>query len=393
MLTPFSVLGRSIQGYHEIIPARSVASPERPPARQVRKEPQLSRNNDQETKMKIRNKLIMAACSCAIVAMTTVAPAHGQSVENFYRGKTLNMLVSADAGTPSDTVARQFGTYLAKYIPGQPKVVVQNVVGAGGMVAANSLQSRQPSDGTVIALLQRNNLYIPLLDSRQSGFDPRKVSWIGSIDKVSYSMVAMTRSGVTKADDLFKKKFTIGATGFSNENRMLPALLNERLGTRMNIVPGYTGRGEVYLAMQRGEVDGWASTLDGLKVGEPAKMIADGKMKVLLHVGWKSPADFPDAPNLTSYVTKPEDKALFDFILLPFEAGRPIAVPKNVPRDRLEALRAAFAKTIADPAFVAAMKAQGYPVDPIDGGAVEQIVNRLYAAPPSVIERARKLQR
>jgi tripartite-type tricarboxylate transporter receptor subunit TctC len=197
---------------------------------------------------------------------------------------------------------------------------------------------------------------------------------------------------VTTTDDLFRKKFYIGATGFSNENRMLPALLNERLGARMQIVPGYTGRGEVYLAMQRGEVDGWASTVDGLKVGEPKKLLANGKLKVLLNVGWKSHQDFPDVPNLSTYVTRPEDKALFDFILLPFEAGRPIAVPKDVPRDRLDALRAAFEQTIVDPAFVKAMKVQGYPVAPIDGAAVEQIVGKLYAAPPSVIESARKLR-
>jgi tripartite-type tricarboxylate transporter receptor subunit TctC len=325
--------------------------------------------------------------------MSIAGPVFGQSVESFYRGKTLKLLVSADAGTPSDTVARQFATFFVKHIPGQPKAVVMNVVGAGGMVAANSLQSRQPSDGTVVGLLQRNNLYIPLLDPKQANFDPRKVRWVGSIDRVSYTMVAMTRSGVTTADDLFKKKLTIGATGFSNENRMLPALLNERLGTKLNIVPGYTGRGEVYLAMQRGEVDGWASTVDGLKVGEPAQMLANGKMKVVLHVGWKSHPDFPNVPNLSAYVTKPQDKALFDFILLPFDAGRPIAVPKDVPQDRLDALRTAFSKTIADPAFVAAMKAQGYPVDAIDGAAVEQIVSKLYAAPSAVLDSARKLQR
>lgn len=326
-------------------------------------------------------------------AMAFVGPAFGQSVENFYRGKTITLLVSADAATPTDTIARQFARFFVKYIPGQPKAVVMNAVGAGGMVAANSLQSRQPNDGTVVGLLQRNNLYIPLLDSRQANFDPRKVRWIGSLDKVNYCIVAMTRSGVTTADDLFKKKLTVGATGFSNENRMLPALLNERLGTKMNIVPGYTGRAEVYLAMQRGEVDGWASTVDGLRVGEPAQMLANGKLKVLLHLGWKSHPDFPNVPNLSAYVTKPEDKALFDFLLLPFEAGRPMAVPSGVPQDRLEALRAAFTKTMADPEFLATMKGQGYPVDPIDGSAVEQIVSKLYAAPTSVLESARKLRR
>lgn len=326
-------------------------------------------------------------------AMSIAGPVLGKPGEDFYHGKAIKVLVSADAGTPSDTVARQFAGFFVKHIPGQPKVIVMNLVGAGGMVAASSLQSKQPSDGTVIGLLQRNNLYIPLLDSRQRNFDPRKVRWVGSIDKVSYSMVAMTRSGVTTTDDLFKKSFFIGATGFSNENRMLAALLNQRLGTKMNIVPGYTGRGEVYLAMQRGEVDGWASTIDGLKVGEPAKLLANGKMKVLLNMGWKSHPDFPDVPNLSAYVTKPEDKALFDFILLPFEAGRPIAVPEGVPQDRLDVLRTAFLETIADPAFIKAMKAQGYPVDPIDGAAVERIVSKLYAAPDSVLESARKLRR
>lgn len=340
--------------------------------------------------------IIAKLCVCAAllgIAVTATAAEPAPTVEQFYKGKTIRFLVSADAGTPSDTVARQFAQFFVKNIPGQPRAIVMNVIGAGGMVAANSLQSRQPSDGTVLGLLQRNNLYIPLLDPKQANFDPRKVRWIGSIDKVSYSIVAMTRSGVVTADDLFKKKLTIGATGFSNENRMLPAMLNQRLGTKLNIVPGYTGRGEVYLAMQRGEVDGWASTIDGLKVGEPVQMLAQGKMKVLLHLGWKSPAEFPNVPNLSAYVKKPEDKALFDFLLLPFEAGRPIAVPHDVPADRLAALRAAFAKTITDPAFVMAMKSQGYPVDPIDGPAVEQIVGKLYAAPAAVLDAARTFRR
>jgi hypothetical protein len=138
-------------------------------------------------------------------------------------------------------------------------------------------------------------------------------------------------------------------------------------------------------------VDGWASPVDGLEQGPPVRMLADGKMHVLLDLGWKSPPEFPNVPNLSTYITDPNVKALFDLFLLPFQAGRPIAVPKNVPPDRLAALRAAFAKTIADPEFIAAMKQSGFPIDPIDGGAVEQIVNQLYATPEAQIESARKL--
>ncbi|MEM5450063.1 Bug family tripartite tricarboxylate transporter substrate binding protein [Paraburkholderia guartelaensis] len=341
--------------------------------------------------MKFTTAIRACAALICFAAMAIAGPAYGQSVEDFYHGKILTVVVSADAGTPTDIIARQFARFFVNYIPGKPRAVVMNVVGAGGMVAAASLQTRQPNDGTVIGFLQRNNLYIPLLDPRQNRFDPRKVRWLGSLNKVQYCIVSMRRSGVTTADDLTKRKMYIGATGFANEDRTLPALLDEYLGAKMSIVPGYTGRGEVYLAMQRGEVDGWASTIDGLQQGEPVRMLANGKMKVLLHLGWNSPAPFANVPNLSTYITNPDVKALFNLFLLPFDAGRPIAVPQGVPEDRLNALRAAFAKTIADPAFIGAMKRSGYPIDPIDGSAVEQIVSRLYATPEPQIESARKL--
>ncbi|QPN47442.1 hypothetical protein I5S86_11365 [Priestia aryabhattai] len=328
----------------------------------------------------------------ALTAATFIAgPAFGQSVEEFYSGKALTLVVSADAGTPTDTFARQFARFFAQHIPGKPIPVVQNVVGAGGMVAAASLQATQPKDGSVVGFLQRNNLYAPLLESKSS-FDPRQVTWLGSLDKVNYTLVAMTHSGVITADDLFKKELIIGATGFSGENRILPAMLNEYAGTKMRIVSGYTGRSEVYLAMQRGEVDGWASTIDGLQTGEPARMIADGRMKVLLHMGWETDPNYPDAPSLSAYITDPDTKALFDFFVSPFEAGRPLAVPKGVPEDRLAALRTAFSETVADPEFIKSVQSAGFPVNAIDGAAVEQIISKLFATPDSVIEKARKLR-
>jgi tripartite-type tricarboxylate transporter receptor subunit TctC len=341
--------------------------------------------------MNYKSAICAFAALLGLAAAAVPARASDQTVEEFYRGKTMTLMVSADAGTPTDIIARQFARFFVKYMPGQPRAVVMNVIGAGGMVAAASLQSRQPSDGTVIGFLQRNNLYIPLLDPRQSRFDPRQVRWLGSLNKVEYCIVAMERTGVATPEDMRRKKLYIGATGFSNEDRTLPTLLNQYLGTKMQVVPGYTGRGEVYLAMQRGEIDGWASTIDGLQQGEPARMVANGKMKVLLHLGWTSPPEFANVPNLSAYITQPDVKDLFDLFLLPFQAGRPIAVPKDVPQDRLDALRTAFAKTIADPDFATAMKNSGFPIDPVDGRTVEHIVDTLYATPQSQIASARKL--
>jgi tripartite-type tricarboxylate transporter receptor subunit TctC len=339
--------------------------------------------------MKLTRRGILSGFALA-AAMTLASPGRAQSVEEFYSDKAVTMLVSAPAGSLTDIVARAFAPYYAKHIPGEPEVIVMNVAGAGGIVAAASLQSKQAKDGTVVGFLQRNNLYVPLLDPSQDSFDPREVAWLGSLDKVYYAIVAMTRSGVTTTDDLFNKDLVIGATGFSNENRTMPALVNEYAGTKMNIIPGYSDRGEVYLAMERGEVDGWASTIDGLTQGEPARMLADGTMKVLLHLGWESHPDFPDVPNLTAYVSDPEAKSLLDFFLLPFQAGRPLAAPKEVPQDRLDALRAAFDQAVKDPEFLAAMESQDYAVDPIDGEAVAEIVSQLYATPEAQLEAARK---
>ncbi|KMK65155.1 tripartite tricarboxylate transporter substrate-binding protein [Puniceibacterium sp. IMCC21224] len=331
-------------------------------------------------------------CGLALVAATAIAaPAFGQTVEEFYSDKDVTMIVSAPAGTLTDTIVRQFAQYYVKHIPGQPDAIVLNVAGAGGMVAAASLQSKQDNDGSVIGFLQRNNLYVPLLDPSQNAFDPREVTWLGSLDKVYYAMVAMTRSGVTTADDLFDKPLVIGATGFANENRTMPALVNDYLGGQIKIIPGYSGRGEVYLAMERGEVDGWASTVDGLFQGEPVNMLADGTMKVLLNLGWVSHPAFPDVPNLTPYVTDPDVKALLDFFLLPLQAGRPFAVPNGVPQDRVDALRAAFDATMADPEFLAAMKAKNYGVDPISGAEVEQIIETLWSTPEVQLETARQV--
>jgi hypothetical protein len=120
-------------------------------------------------------------------------------------------------------------------------------------------------------------------------------------------------------------------------------------------------------------------------------MLADGTMEVLLHLGWESHPDFPDVPNLSAYVTDPEAKSLLDFFLLPFQAGRPLAAPKEVPQDRLDALRTAFDEAVKDPEFLAAMQAQDYAVDPIDGEAVAEIVRQLYATPEAQLEAAREI--
>lgn len=326
-------------------------------------------------------------------AMSWQVSAQAQTVEEFYKGNTVTMIVSAPAGTLSDFLARQFADFYSQNIPGHPSIVVMNVAGAGGMVAAAQLQFNQPSDGTVIGFLQRNNLYLPLVEENHDRFDPRELSWIGSLDQVRYTIVATADSPVQTAEQMFTTPMIIGATGFANENRTLPAMMNEYLGTKFEIVHGYTGREEVYLAMERGEADGWLPTIDGLVSGEPAQQIASGDLKVLMQLDWDNHPAFPDVPNFSNYVTDPAAKALIDFFILPFQAGRPLAVPADVPEDRLAALREAFETTVRDPAFIAHMAKQNSEIDPVTGADIERVIAALYATPEDVLNSARKFLR
>lgn len=319
------------------------------------------------------------------------AVSNAQSAAEFYRGKTVELMVSAPAGTLTDLVARQFAAYFAKHLPGSPDVIVTNVSGAGGVIAAARLQLESPKDGTVIGFLQRNNLYRSLVENDEDGFDPRQVSWLGSLDKVAYVIAVSGASPVKTPPGLFTDTLILGATGVANDNRTLPAMMNKYLGTRFRIIHGYSGRGEVYLAMERGEVDGWASTIDGLVQPQQAEMIKNGQLIPIMHLAWKSHEYFPELPNLSAYVDDPEVRQIFDFFIAPFEAGRPIAVPSGVPADRLAALREAFDATVADPEFLAAMKNRNWSVDPIPASEVEGILDTLYATPPETLEAVREI--
>ncbi len=321
----------------------------------------------------------------------TQTQAQSNPVASFYKGKTITLMVSAEAGTLTDLIARQFKDYFSKHIPGQPYIIVNNISGAGGMIAAARLQSQDPKDGTVIGFLQRNNLYLPLVENDHKNFDPRQVNWLGSLDRTAYAVAVSYKSPVKTAAEMFTKRTIIGATGFGSDNRTLPALMNKYAHTQFRIINGYSGRGEVYIAMDRGEVDGWASTIEGLLQPEQMAMIKKGLLIPVMHLSWTSHPAFPKLPNLSNYVKDPEGKAVFDFFIKSFEPGRPLAVPKGVPADRLAALRDAFDATMKDPQFLAAMRRRGYAIDPISGQGIDALLTQLYTTSPRTLSAVREI--
>lgn len=323
------------------------------------------------------------------------AAAQAQSPEEFYKGKTVTLLLAAAAGGFADTVARAFVGPFQQHFPGNPQIVVVNQPGAGGMLGASRLQTSAEKDGTVIGFLLGNNLTTPLVTGKEEQFDPRKVQWIGAIESgdYPYAFYVFKSSPVQSVDELFKKSLVVGSTSFTNYNRVFPAMMNSYLGTKIDIVAGYKGSGEVYLALERGEVDGWiegAHAIDN-ETNKAGQFIAEGRMKPLMLMGLERNPKWPNLPVIMEYIKKDDQKAVARFMLASSRAGRPIAVPAEVPADRVAAIRKAFNDTFADPEFVPYMqkRLQTQIVGEQTAEDIEQMVTEFYATPAPVLETVR----
>ncbi len=340
--------------------------------------------------MTTRRSLTKAALAL-VFSMTALHAVNAQSPEEFYKGKTVTLIVSAAPGGGADLYARSFVKYLSKYLPGTPNVIINNLPGAGGLTAAGQLQNSAVRDGTVIAMLQRNNLYLPLVSEEKIAFDPRTVGWLGSLNKETYALATWENAPVKKIDDLFAQPLTVGSTSFNNENRTFPAIINQYLGGKMDIVAGYKGNDEIALAMERGEVQGRFLTVTSLVSGNDASWLKDGKIHVIAQMGVEPNPAIPDVPLILDYVKEPQAKALFDFMFLPLQTGRPFAAPPEVPADRLAALRKAFEDAANDAAFKDELVKQNATVELLNGQQTEEIVKTLYATPPETIDAVKAL--
>jgi tripartite-type tricarboxylate transporter receptor subunit TctC len=339
-------------------------------------------------------KTISVMVLAAVASLAGQGPSQAQSPEEFYKGKTVSVLVSAAGGTASDTGARALLEQLKKYFPGNPNFAVFNVEGAGGLLAASRLQTSSAKDGTVIALLQRNNLYMPRVTNKEAQFDPRKVIWVGSIDGGEYpnAIVAFEHSPVQSAEEMFTKTMIVGATSFTNENRAIPAMMNAYFGTKFKIVPGYQSLGEIQLAMERGEVHARMqaySTLATPQGGED--YVKAGKMKPIVTIGLERSKAYPDLPSLADYLKTDQQRAVARFFMAGLAAGRPFAVPSGVPADRVAAIRKAFADTFKDPEAVKAIEVKSNldSVAFITGEKLEGIVEDIYAVDEKTLEGVR----
>jgi tripartite-type tricarboxylate transporter receptor subunit TctC len=317
---------------------------------------------------------------------------------SFYQGKTITLIAGTTAGSQYDAHARLIAQHWGKHIPGKPDIIVQNMPGAGSLIAANHLYNVAKPDGLTITSIIPAIYFNQLAGRKEVKFDYAKFNWIGSVDR-SDNLVYM------RSDTPFKTIYDVRraaqppkctATGTGTVGHYTPKLLNETIGTKFDIVLGYPGGPEMDLAVEKNEAQCRAFTLAAWFSGEPYRTWGTkGFAHVLIQTGKKRDERLPQVPTLNElmdeFKTEETGRRLADVVLASGELGRPYLLPPGMPAERLKTLREAFMKLMVDPAFLADIKRRGLEVEPSTGEELEKLAKEVMAQPPEVIERVQKL--
>ena len=329
----------------------------------------------------------------AMVALSTVlsSPVLADPVEDFYKGKSVTMIVGYTPGGTYDIWARMVARSLGNHIPGKPQVVVQNMPGAGSMTASNHIYNVAPQDGTVMGLMSATNPVAPLLGIDQAKFDAKKFTWLGTPTVDTAVVMVWNTAPVNTIQDVMKTEVMLGSTSPNGTSSFYARIFNDVLKTKFKLVYGYPGMNETFMAIERGEVMGHSSPFWSFMKSAKADWVRDKKVKFLLQYGPKPNRDLPDVPFARDLIKNESDLKLFDAAMAPLYVGYPFLAGPGVPPDRATALRKAFEETFKDPEFVAEAKKLNLDLDPQNGAYIEKVIKDAYDTPPATIERMRKL--
>jgi tripartite-type tricarboxylate transporter receptor subunit TctC len=328
---------------------------------------------------------IAAALLIAAPGLTTAAQA--DAVADFYRGKTINVLIGVGVGGEYDIQARLVARHIGKHIPGNPTVVAQNMTGAGGLRMINYLYNVAAKDGTYIGMIANAFPAMQAVGVAGVQFDAGKMQWLGSIAPVNETLAVWHTTGVKSIEDARQKEIIAGASARGAITFIYPQMMNELLGTKFKIVTGYKGGNEINLAMERGEVQARNNTWSSWKATRPA-WLKDSKITVIAQAGPRAP-DL-NAPSVEDAARNPEERALIELVVSGTQLGRPLAT-NAAPPERVAALRAAYASTMKDPDFLAEAAKLNFEVKPVLGEPMQRIVEKVLATPKPIAARAKAL--
>jgi len=317
------------------------------------------------------------------LALTFAAPARAQSVEEFYRGKTVTILIGFSAGGGYDLYARLLARHLGKHIPGNPTVVAQNMPGAGSLKAALNVYSVVPRDGLTLATVSRGMVTEPLLNA--ANFDATKLTWLGTITSETSVCATWKTSPVKTWDDMFKREFSLGGSAVGADPDTFALIMRNVFGAKVKLVTGYPGGNDINLAMERSEVDGrcgWSWTsLKSQKNWLP-------QINLLAQFNLEKNADLPNVPVALERAAGDEQRQVLRLLIAGQYVGRPFFTSPDIPADRKAALRAAFDATMKDPQFLADAAKLDLEISPVGAATIDAFLADLYRTPKDVVAKA-----
>jgi tripartite-type tricarboxylate transporter receptor subunit TctC len=334
----------------------------------------------------------LAAAGIGVMALAldvmVAAPAAAQA--DFYRGKSIELIISTGVGGGLDGNARVVARHLSNHIPGRPTIVPKNMPGAGHIRAANYVFSQAPKHGTTIATFIPIFVMAQMLErSRSIQFNSAQFNWLGSTSSSNSTVYVWHASGIKSVEDATKRQVVMGGTGVGSYTVIYPTVMNSLIGTKFKFVTGYQSTAEVGLALERGEIEGRAgNNLNSLKA-ENGEWLKTGKINLIAQVGLERDAEFRQVPLLIDFARNDEDRKILRLFSTDVVIGRPFVTAPGVPAERVAILRRAFDAMVNDPAYIEDSTKAGLDVSPTNGGTIQRLVTELVNTPDDIVAKAR----
>jgi tripartite-type tricarboxylate transporter receptor subunit TctC len=339
----------------------------------------------------MRNVARLTAIVGTLLLACDLNSAGAQTLEQFYKGRQLSMIVFTGAGSAYDVYARILARHMGNHIPGKPTFIVQTVQGAGGLKAIDYIYQIAPKDGTVMGTVGRGLPFEPFLGKNEIRFDPLQFVWLGSMNREAALAMSWHTSKVKTFADIKTTELLVPGTGAGADSEIIPHAFNNLVGTKFKIVAGYKDSSEAALAMERGEIDGMAYwSWSAIMTAHP-DWVRDNKVNLLFHTGTAPIPARPEIPLIRNMEMKPTDKKALDFLLAREILGRPFLATPGMPPDRAAALRAAFAATLRDPEFRKDAERSSIDFELVTAEEVDNVLKEAASAPAEVIDRVKEV--
>ena len=324
------------------------------------------------------------------VSLTATIAASGALADDFYKGKSIDLVISTGVGGGLDNNARIVARHLGKYIPGNPTIVAKNMPGAGHVRAANYIYNQAPKDGTTIGTLIPAFVMAQVLNRSDAiQFDAAKFNWLASTSASNSTIYVWKASGIASIEDAKKRPVLMGGTGAGSYTTLYPLILNYVVGTKFKVIAGYKSAAEVGLALERGEVEGRAGNNFNSLVAESGEWLRDGKIVLLAQVGLERDPAYKNLPLMTEFARSEEERKILRLFSADVVIGRPFLTTPGVPAERVALLRKAFADMSKDPEYLKESQASAIDVTLVEGAKIQGVVEELVATPAEIVAKAK----